>query len=116
MLESWVLFPLVLAALGLGWGTLVERACGTAAASAITIPLGLAAALVVAALLTQFDATAGAAAPVAAAGGLVGLGLAWRRTRIPLAALLAAVGVLLVFGAPVILSGQDTFLGYVRLD
>ena len=34
----------------------------------------------------------------------------------PLPALVAALGVLLVYGAPVILSGEATFLGYVRLD
>ncbi len=116
MILSWVLFPLVLAALGLGWGSLVEWVCGARAASAITIPLGLAAVIVVAALLTAFSSTAAAAAPVAAAGALAGLARAWRRTRIAPAAALAAIGVLAVYGAPVILSGQATFLGYVRLD
>src|SRR5579862_595321 len=116
MVLSWALFPLVLAALGLGWGSLVEWACGSRAASALTIPLGLAAVICVAALLTAFSPTAGAAGPVAAAGGLAGLARAWRRTRIAPAALVAAIGVLLVYGAPVLLSGQDTFLGYVRLD
>ena len=34
----------------------------------------------------------------------------------PLPAILAAIGVVAIYGAPVILSGQDTFLGYIRLD
>ena len=94
MILSWVLFPLVLAALGLGWGSLVGWAAGRRDLGALVIPLGLAAALVVAALLTVISATAPAAAPVAAAGGLIGLARAWRRTRIHPAALVAAAGVL----------------------
>ncbi len=54
MILSWVLFPLVVAAVGLGWGSLVEWLSGGRGAGALTIPLGLAAAIVVAALLTQF--------------------------------------------------------------
>ena len=116
MILSWALFPLVLAALGLGWGALVEWAGGEHELGALAIPLGLAAAIVVAALLTIASATAPAAAPVVAAGGVAGLARAWRRTKIAPAVLVAALGVLLVYGAPVILSGQATFLGYVRLD
>jgi hypothetical protein len=116
MILSWVLFPLVLAAVGLGWGALVEWVAGERELGALTIPIGLAAAIVVAAIFTAFSFSAQAAAPVVAAGALAGLLRAFRRTRIPTAAIVAAIGVLLVYGAPVILSGQDTFLGYVRLD
>ena len=38
------------------------------------------------------------------------------RRRVGRWPLLAAVGVLLVYGAPVLLSGQATFTGYIRLD
>jgi hypothetical protein len=116
MILSWVLFPLVLAAVGLGWGALVEWAGGERELGALAIPLGLAAAIVVAAIFTSFDFSARAAVPVVVVGALAGLVRAFRRTRVPPAALLAAVGVLLVYGAPVILSGEATFLGYVRLD
>jgi hypothetical protein len=116
MILSWVLFPLVLAAVGLGWGALVEWVAGERELGALTIPIGLAAAIVVAAIFTAFSFSAQAAAPVVAAGAIAGLLRAFRRTAIPTAAIVAAVGVLLVYGAPVILSGQDTFLGYVRLD
>jgi hypothetical protein len=116
MILSWALFPLVLAAVGLGWGALVEWAGGEREVGALAIPLGLAAAIVVAALLTISSATAPVAAPVVAAGGLAGLARAWRRTKLAPAVLVAALGVLLIYGAPVILSGQATFLGYVRLD
>ena len=116
MILSWALFPLVLAAVGLGWGALVEWAAGERQIGVLAIPLGLAAALVVAAIFTIASFSAPAAAPVVAAGALAGLVRAWRRTSLARPALLAAVGVLLVYGAPVILSGEATFLGYVRLD
>ena len=116
MILAWVLLPLVLAAVGLGWGALVAWAAGDPDCGILAIPLGLAAAIVVAALFTAFSFSATAAAPVVAAGGLVGLIRARTRTKIALPALAAAVGVLLIYGAPVILSGQATFLGYVRLD
>ena len=116
MILSWVLFPLVLAAVGLGWGALVEWAAGERSVGVLAIPLGLAGALVVAGIFTMFSFSAPAAAPVVAAGALAGLARAWRRTAIPPAALVAALGVLAVYGAPVILSGEATFLGYVRLD
>ncbi len=116
MILSWALFPLVLAAVGLGWGALVEWGAGTRELGVIAIPLGLAAAIVVAALFTSFSFSAPAAAPVVAVGALAGLVRAWRRATLALPALVAALGVLLVYGAPVILSGEATFLGYVRLD
>jgi hypothetical protein len=116
MILSWALFPLVLAAVALGWGSLVEWGAGTEQLGVLAIPLGLAAAIVVAAVFTAFSASAPAAAPVVAAGALLGLARAWRRASLAPPALVAAVGVLLVFGAPVILSGQATFLGYIRLD
>jgi len=116
MILSWAVFPLVMAAVGLGWGSLVEWAGGERELGALCIPLGLAAAIVVAALFTAFDFSAQAAAPVVAIGALAGLARAWGRARLPVPALIAAVGVLLIYGAPVILSGEATFLGYVRLD
>ncbi len=117
LILSWVLFPLVLAAIGLGWGALVERAAGKQVDGALLLPLGLAAALVVAGTLTAFSATAPAAVPLTALGAIAGLPFAWReRRRLNRWPLFAALGVLLAYGAPVILSGQATFLGFVRLD
>ncbi len=141
LITSWVLFPLVLAALGAGWGVLVERAAGARVNDALLLPLGLAAALIVAGTLTTFTATAPAAVPVVAVGAAAGLILlAWSRRsdratpsaerelasehrtgsrRWPLPGrwgMLAAVGALLAYGAPVLLSGQATFTGYVKLD
>ncbi|HUB75511.1 MAG TPA: hypothetical protein VL977_00575, partial [Solirubrobacteraceae bacterium] len=95
---------------------LVQQLAGERELGALTIPLGLAAVIVVAGMLTAFSATASLAAPATAAGGAAGLILAVRRAKLGVAPALAAVGVLLVYGAPVILSGEATFLGYVRLD
>lgn len=119
LLVSWLLFPLVLAAVGLGWGVIVQRLAGARITGALLAPLGLAAAIVVASLLTAWSATAPASIAVVAAGALAGLALGWpERGRLRGAGWpgLAAVGVLLAYGAPVLLSGQATFAGYVRLD
>ena len=93
MILSWVLFPLVLGAVGLGWGALLGWAAGERDLGALAIPVGLAAAIVVAALLTAFEPTAQAAAPVVAAGALAGLARAWRRATLPPQAIIAAIGV-----------------------
>ncbi len=116
LILSWVLFPLVLAAIGLGWGALVQWIAGDRELGPLTIPLGLAVAIVVAGILTAASATASIAAPVTAIGALAGIGYVWGRAKPGAAPALAAAGVLFVYGAPVILSGQATFLGYVRLD
>ncbi len=116
LILAWVVFPVVVAALGTGWGVLIEKAAGAKYNDTLLIPLGLAGVLVVAGLLTAFASTAPTATPVVAAGA--GIGLIWGRPwrRFHLWPSLAAVGVLLAFGAPVLLSGQATFLGYLRLD
>ena len=116
MIVSWVVYPLIVAALGAGWGVLIERAAGRTFHDALLIPLGLAAVLVLAGFITTFAGIAASATWVCAAGGVAGL--VWGRpwTRLPRWALLAALGAIVVYGAPVLLSGQATFLGYLRLD
>jgi hypothetical protein len=117
MFVSWVLFPLVLAAAGLGWGALIERAAGTRVHEALLIPVGLAGVIVVAGTMNAFSAIEELVLPVVAVTALVGLFAAWQDGRWPGTwPLVAALGALLAYGAPVILSGQATFTGYVRLD
>jgi hypothetical protein len=117
LILSWVLFPLVLALIGLGWGAIVERAAGVRVDDALVLPIGLAAALVLAGTLTAFTVTAPAAVPLVAVGAVAGLPLAWvERSRLGRWPLLAAFGVLLAYGAPILLSGNATFAGFVRLD
>ncbi len=116
LIVSWVLLPLVLAAVGAGWGVLVERLAGETV-GVLLVPLGLAAALVVASLLTTWSTIAPAAVPVVGVGAIVGLVIGWPSHRgIAKWPALAALGALLVYGAPVLLSGSATFAGYVRLD
>jgi len=116
LILSWVLFPVLVAAVGAGWGALVERAAGQRMNGVLLLPLGLATAIVVASLLTAFSATAPAATPLVAVGAVAGLVIARPFRRITLWPALTAVGVLLVYGAPVLLSGSATFLGFTRLD
>jgi hypothetical protein len=116
MVACWVLYPLVLAALGAGWGVLIERAAGVRLAGALLIPTGLAGVLVVGGLLTTWRPTAPAATFVCGAGAAIGLfiGLPWR--RLTLAPVLAVAAIIAAYGAPVLLYGHPTFLGYLRLD
>ena len=117
LIFSWVLFPLVLVLIGAGWGFVVERAAGTRVNEALLLPLGLAAAIVVAGTLTAFTALAPTAVPVVAIGAAAGLPLGWAgRRRLGGWPLLVAAGALCVYGAPVLLSGQATFAGFIRLD
>jgi hypothetical protein len=117
---AWVAFPIVLAGLGLGFGILIEDVSGSRLPSgALLIPVGLAGALVVAALLTTNGATApfavGADA-VVAVGGLVRARISRREWPIPDWSVIAAVGVLLAYGAPVLATGTATFTGWIKLD
>jgi hypothetical protein len=123
MFLAWVIYPLILALLGAGWGVLIEKAAGRTFPRALLVPLGLAAVIVVAGTITISSAIAPAAAPVCAVGAAIGLIWArpwrlWRRW--PGSSFLwpaaAAIGALLVFGAPVLLYGHTTFTGYLRLD
>jgi hypothetical protein len=117
---AWVGFPLVLGALGLGFGLLLEDLSGARLESgALLVPVGLAGALVVAALLTTNGTTAGLAVPVDGLLAVVGLVRGrriWSEWRIPKWSLYAAVGVLLAYGAPVLATGTATFTGFVKLD
>lgn len=113
---SWVLFPLVLAAVGTGWGVLAERLAGVRV-GVLRLPLGLAASLVAASLVTAWSAIAPAAVPLVGVGAVAGLVLGWPSLwRIAKWPALAALGALLAYAAPVLLSGSATFAGYVRLD
>ena len=117
MLLAWIAFPLVLALLSLGCGLLVERASGLTLPGPLLLPLGLALLIVEADLVTMRGATAQLAAPLAIALAIVGFGL---RTRRPTASTpgrsAVAVAVFAVYAAPIVLSGQATFAGYITLD
>jgi hypothetical protein len=117
VLLAWVAFPLALALLALGCGLLAERASGLRLPGALVLPLGLALLIVEADLVTMTGATAQLAAPLAVAFAAAGFGLTDRRPARPGAWPIAcAVGVFAVYAAPIVLSGQATFAGYITLD
>ncbi len=108
----------MLGLLCLGCGVLLARAAGAAIGAAILLPCGFAVIVVVSGLATALPATAPFAAPVIVGLAVVGLCLLPRRRPGRDARAVAAVGAttLLLFGAPVLLSGNPTFAGYVKLD
>lgn len=120
LLLAWILFPLVLLLLTGGLGLLIERAAGVRLPGALVVPIGLAALIAVAQLTTYWGATARLTTPLVVLLAIAGGVLAHRAERFGRVAVewppvLAAAGVFLVFGAPVLLSGEATFAGYTVL-
>jgi hypothetical protein len=114
---AWALFPLVLTAVCAGCGLLVERLIRTKIPGALIPVLGFATVIVVAQLVTLWDATARLATPVAVILAVAGLALSWGWwRRLEPWAVAVAVGVFAAYAAPIVLSGQATFAGYIRLD
>ncbi len=119
LVVTWLLVPLVLGVLSLGLGLLTERISGSDLPGAALIPLGFAAAVVVGQAVCSFDRTAGLLPVILVACAVVGFAVSkpwrngWRLTRWDL---VAAASVYAVFAAPVVLSGQKTFTGYIKLD
>ncbi|MHB8491860.1 MAG: hypothetical protein ACYDA6_06575 [Solirubrobacteraceae bacterium] len=121
LLLPWVIFPLVLVLAGAGWGALVELAAGTRVHGALLVPLGWAAVIIFTLLFTEWNVTAPATVPVVAIVAAAGLAagrsrFARSRLRSGLWPALAALGVFVVYGAPVLAYGHATFTGIVRLD
>ena len=121
LLVAWLLFPLAAIAVLLGCGLLLRASTGVAIPAALLPGAGLAVAICAGHLTTAFDAAAELTTPVVVALAAVGYVAAWPREwrRAAARALPAAVAggaAFLAFGAPVILSGDATFAGYVKLD
>jgi hypothetical protein len=118
MLVCWLGFPALLIALSFGCGLLVERVAGIELPGMLVPGVGLAAIIVVAGFTTIADATAELTAPLVVALAAVGLGLSlpWRLRRVEWWAMAAVVGVFCVYAAPIVLSGEPTFAGYIKLD
>lgn len=119
MFVSWLLFPLVLAALCLGCGLLLEAAVGRRLSAALLAPAGFAVIVVIAGLLTARGETASLATPAVVLCALAGVALALRSRRGASAdgwLIAAAVAVFALYAAPVVLTGEPTFTGYIKLD
>jgi hypothetical protein len=120
VIVCWLLFPLVLGLVSLGCGLLVGRLAGVRLPGTLLMPLGLAAIVVASQVVTYLGATARLATPLVVAMAVAGYASAFQQRRAAAArvdgfAAAATVGVFLVFGAPVFLSGHSTFLGYTLL-
>ena len=108
----------MLAAVSLGCGLLLELIAGVRMPGAAIPAAGLAVVVVAAHFTTASDATAELSVPLVVALAALGfsLSLPWRRGRVDIWAALAGVGVFAVYAAPVVLSGDATFTGYIKLD
>ena len=118
-LLSWVAFPLVLALLSLGCGLLLQWAGGQALPEGLLLPAGLALIIVVAEVTTKSSSTAKLTTPLVVAIALVGAALAqpWRRgLRVGAWPLGIAAAVYIAYLAPVLVTGEPTFTGYIKLD
>lgn len=115
---AWFLFPLVLAALALGCGLLVERIAGIDLPGVLLPATGFALIIVVAQFFTLDGGLAELTTPVTVALAVVGFGLSLPLLDRGIAwwAVIAAVAVFAVYAAPIVLSGEATFAGYIKLD
>ncbi len=118
MLFSWIVFPAVLGVVSLGCGLIVEQAAGVRLRGVLLLPTGFAVVVVVAQLATMSSRTAQFATPAVVALAIGGLALSapWSGRRIDGWPTAAAVGVFLIFAAPIVLSGAATIAGWIKLD
>jgi hypothetical protein len=119
MIAAWLLFPVVMLVVCLGAGLAVDWATGSELPGTILISVGLAVIMVLATLTTSRAATASVTTPVvlvlAVGGYVLGRGRV-RGMRPDSWAGAVGVGVFCVCAAPVVLSGNATFLGYFVLN
>ena len=108
----------MLGVLCVGCGELLARAAGVTIRSSLVLPCGLAVVVVAASLATALPATAPFSTPLVVGLAVAGLCLLprCRPGRDTWTAAAVGVATFLLFGAPVLLSGDPTFAGYVKLD
>src|SRR5271168_606157 len=119
MIVAWVAFPLVLLAVCFGCGLGVERVGGWRLPGALIPSLGLALVILTATLMTYHNSTARfttAAVVVLALAGYASSTRRVRALRVEPWALAVALGVFAVMAAPIVASGNATFLGYFVLN
>jgi len=118
LIESWLLFPLLIAVLAWGCGLLLEWLARIRLPGALLVPAGIATVIVAGQLATATDATAELTVPLVCALAVAGFLLSsrWRAECPGPWPAAAALAVFAVYGAPVLLSGEPTFAGYIRLD
>src|SRR5687767_2550030 len=105
-------------ALCAGNGLLVDRLTGRQLPGPLIVATGFATIVVVGQFLTIAAATAEAATPAVAALALLGFAVGLRGHRAPLEAwgFGAAAALFAVYAAPIVLSGEPTIAGFIKLD
>lgn len=118
LLVCWILFPLAVTALSIGCGLLLEQAAAIRLPAGLLPAAGFAVVLVAAHIATAWDATAELALPAVLALAVAGLALSrpGRDRSVDWWAVATGCAVYGFFAAPVVLSGDATFAGYIRLD
>ena len=121
LLIAWVVAPLVLIALCLGAGLLTNVLVGSPRLGLLTAPIGAAVLIVVATIVTLTSALAPFAvwlmAALAAAGWITWFVRGRGRTlRASTAAVVGALVTFAAFAAPVVMSGEATWAGWLKLD
>lgn len=121
-LLSWILYPVVLAALCLGCGLLVGRLARRPVPSVLLAPVGFAAVVVLATLLTVLDPTSQLAGPALAVAAVAGVALAVRAGSPALRPSTSWLGPVVAMAipfaalaAPVVLTGTSGPSGYARI-
>lgn len=119
MVVAWLLFPLVLLAVCLGCGLPVERVAGWRLAGGPLLSVGLALVIVAATLTSSREATTRFTTAGVVILALAGYASGWRRLlslRPDRWTLAVGLGVFACCAAPVVASGNATFLGYFVLN
>lgn len=118
LIVAWVVFPLVLLAVCVGCGLAVEAVTRRKLPDCLLPATGLALAIVAGQALTVADATAELATPAIVALAVAGLAFGLRRrggASEPWA-YAAAGAVFALLAAPIVLSGEPTIAGFIKLD
>lgn len=118
LLAAWLLYPVALGLVCLGLGLLAERAAGRELPGLLLLPVGFAGVIALARVITQEEATAELALPAVGVLAVAGCALSRARLRAlrPDPWLTAgALALFAVFAAPVVLTGEPTFLGSLSL-
>lgn len=117
MFLSWLLFPLLLLALSVGCGLLVRRGAGIELPATLIAPVGFTVVVLTGEMTSLASWLADLAAPLAVALAVAGFLLSWGRPRgLKRYALIAALGVFVVYALPIVAFGEPTFAGYIKLD
>jgi hypothetical protein len=114
---AWAVFPALLALLALGCGLLLERAAGITLPRSLLVPAGMATIIVLAQVPIAVGA-GGLATPLIVLAAVAGVLLSrpWHRMALRWWPIGAALAVFAVYAAPIVLSGEATFAGYIKLD